>query len=234
MIIEKAARDALAQQSMKLVDRIVAVEKRKLGHGLGADELRSYALEGLAQALDRYDPGRNVAFSTYAEPRIRGAIYDGLSQMSLFPRSLARNIRFYRQCEEMLHYQGDAPLPSDQVEAAHQLADRLKELATAYVTSYVSETNEEAAYAPAEAEYFLERKRFSAKLRSAVKRLPRKQQAVVESYYFEEMNLIEISKKMGISKGWASKLLSAGLQGLRKSFDEAPSSLDALQPPLRR
>jgi RNA polymerase sigma factor for flagellar operon FliA len=232
--MEQVDREALAKRSMRLVDKVVASELRKLGDGFSREDLRSFALEGLAEALERFDPNRNIAFSTFAMPRIRGALYDGVSQYNWLPRGLRRQIRFYQQAEEMLHYQEDLPKPADQVEAVHQLADRLKELATAYVTSYVAEAHDETVPQSPDAESALERKRWSAQLRTAVRGLPPKQQQVVESYYFSEMNLAQISVEMHISKSWASKLLSAGLRSLRYCFDDQPIFMNESEPTLYR
>jgi RNA polymerase sigma factor for flagellar operon FliA len=54
------------------------------------DDLVSYGAIGLLEAADRFDPSRGVTFCTFAFPRVRGAILDGLRQMSPLPRTLVR------------------------------------------------------------------------------------------------------------------------------------------------
>ncbi len=230
--MEDTARDELFQKAMPLVKYLVASERKRFGSEVETDELRSFAMLGLATALDRYDPTRNVSFSTFAEHRIRGAIYDGIDQLGWLPRRLKRRIGFYRRSQEMLHSYSNEPPPEDKVEAVHRLADRLKELATAYMTTYASENEDEGVPQPADAEYALERKRFRLQLNAAINALPKKQRAVLRSYFFEEMKLHEIARSMDISTSWASKLLSTALAHLRTIFEEQPSPIEAFQPPV--
>jgi RNA polymerase sigma factor for flagellar operon FliA len=224
--MDQATKDAFTHEHMALVNRIASAERNKLGADVELDDLRSFALEGFSVALNRYDPSRNVPFLAYAAPRIRGAIYDGLSQMGWFPRKLRRRINHYRKCEESLNQYTQTPPPEDKVEAVHRMADRLKELACAYITTYAADTETEEAAEPAEAELALERKRFCNKLMVHISTLPKKQRQIIQSYYFKDINLIEIAKEMGISKSWASKLLSAGLRNLRLAFDGKPLFMD--------
>lgn len=224
--MDQATKDELTHEHMALVGRIVAAERNKLGGNVEVDDLRSFALEGFSDALNRYDPSRKVPFAAYAAPRIRGAIYDGLSQMGWFPRKLRRRITYYRKCAESLNQYTHTPPPEDKVEAVHQMADRLKELASAYITTYAAETEMDGAAEPAVAELALERKRFCSKLMVHIDALPKKQRHIIKSYFFEEITLVEIAKEMEISKSWASKLLSAGLRNLRMAFDGKPLFMD--------
>src|SRR4051812_48402265 len=53
---------------------------------IALEDLVAYGQIGLLEAARDFDPGRGNQFTTYAYHRIRGAIYDGLSQMSWFSR----------------------------------------------------------------------------------------------------------------------------------------------------
>jgi len=205
---------------MQYVERIITVERRKLGSGINVEkeDIRSFALEGLASAIDRYDPERNVPFMAYAAPRIRGAIYDGLYQSNMFPRRLLRKIAYYRKTEMMLRSYSDTPPPEDKIETVHRLADTLKELATAYVTTYVAETDTEAELPTVNADTDLERRRFRTELMVSIAALPKKQQRVLHAYFFDDLTLDQIAERMNVSKSWTSKLLKSGLATLRKSF----------------
>jgi RNA polymerase sigma factor for flagellar operon FliA len=67
----------------------------------GADSLIGYAWQGLRLALYNYDPERGM-FSTYACPRIRGAIRDGIRQESHLPKRLTTFIRKVDKAKEVL------------------------------------------------------------------------------------------------------------------------------------
>src|ERR671938_1517914 len=69
----------------------------RLGAGLPAHvdeaDLVSYGLLGLIGAIERYDPGRDIKFETYAISRIKGAIIDELRAMDWVPRSVRARAR---------------------------------------------------------------------------------------------------------------------------------------------
>src|SRR5699024_9084724 len=52
------------------------------------DDLESYALQGLYDALKKFEPERQLKFDTYASFRIRGSIIDGLRKEDWLPRTL--------------------------------------------------------------------------------------------------------------------------------------------------
>ncbi|MEX1182137.1 MAG: sigma-70 family RNA polymerase sigma factor [Gemmatimonadota bacterium] len=58
---------------------------------------------GLIQAVDSYDPGHNVAFSTFAAPRIRGAMLDDLRRCDHATRASRRRQRDVQRTEQVLN-----------------------------------------------------------------------------------------------------------------------------------
>src|SRR5204862_347604 len=86
----------------------------RLGSGLPAHvdegDLVSYGLLGLIGAIERYDPGRDVKFETYAMARIKGQIIDELRSMDWVPRSVrARARHIERAIGELESRLGRAP-----------------------------------------------------------------------------------------------------------------------------
>src|SRR5579859_5557250 len=63
---------------------------RRCPPGVLLEDLVSAGTTGLIEAVDRYDPGRNVQLKTLAEHRIRGAMFDYLRQLDPLPRSVRR------------------------------------------------------------------------------------------------------------------------------------------------
>ena len=56
------------------------------------EDLVHTGVVGLIDAIEKYDPGRNVQFKFYANFRIRGAILDSLREMDWAPRQLRRRV----------------------------------------------------------------------------------------------------------------------------------------------
>src|SRR3712207_5018749 len=70
-------------------------------------DLISYGLEGLINAIERFEPEREIKFETYAITRIKGSIIDALRALDWVPRSVrarAREIeKVHGRLEHRLH-----------------------------------------------------------------------------------------------------------------------------------
>lgn len=89
--------ESLATAHLPLVARVVQRLSFSLPHFVDREELYSLGIMGLIDAARRYDPQAGVAFSTYATPRIRGSILDGLRAEQWAPHLQ----RHSRQIEEV-------------------------------------------------------------------------------------------------------------------------------------
>ena len=115
---DKRLRDRLILTYAPLVKYVAG----RLGTGLPAHvdegDLVSYGLLGLMNAIERFDPGRDIKFETYAISRIKGSIIDELRSMDWVPRSVrsrAREIeRGVVELENKLHRP-----PTDEEIAGH-------------------------------------------------------------------------------------------------------------------
>lgn len=71
------AERAVAESSVGLVHMVVGGVIQSYGEFMERDDMTSYGFFGLCDAARKYDPTLETEFSTYAVPRIRGAILDG-------------------------------------------------------------------------------------------------------------------------------------------------------------
>lgn len=79
---------ALVETHIALANKIASQKKKCLPRHIDIEELRSAAYLGLVEAASRFDATKGVAFSTFAYPRIWGAIIDHLRQFSMHMVSL--------------------------------------------------------------------------------------------------------------------------------------------------
>jgi RNA polymerase sigma factor for flagellar operon FliA len=228
--MDSADREMLAREHMELLDKLTNMMRRRFGAFVETEDLRSFAMMGLASAIDRYNPETGVPFSAYATPRIKGAIYDGLVKSSWFPRRLLRKISVYRKSDELMYHANEDPPPNDVVEATHRMADRLKDVAAVYVTTYAAQYDEEQDASPAQAEFDVDRKKYYAMVGAYLETLPTKQRTLLRMYFFEDAQLMDIASHLGHSKSWASRVLRSALANLREKFDEAPGPIEDFQP----
>src|SRR4030042_2372306 len=99
-------RDQLIVRFTPLVRYLASRVGIHLPNHVEIDDLVSFGIFGLIDALNKFDPSKNVKFKTYAELRIRGAIYDSLRELDWIPRSVRRKQKDielkYRELEQML------------------------------------------------------------------------------------------------------------------------------------
>lgn len=226
-----AARDALLQDNLSLVHYVA----KQLSHSLSADadpdEMVSIGTLGLMAAMESFDASRGLAFSTYAVPRIRGAILDELRRQDHVPRSIRRKTRKIAQAREtLMRALGRSPR---EAEVAAQLGIDIDTLwrwqANMERTVQVSLSagdgeNESAGPSPIEflratsdspdARLLMEER--VASLRDAILELKDQQRTVLSLFYFEELNAREIAKVLSISESRVSQIRSRVLSQLRQ------------------
>src|SRR6202451_1699416 len=80
-------------------------------------DLISYGLVGLISAIERFDPGREIKFETYAITRIKGAIIDELRSMDWVPRSVRARAREIERANSKLEHKLQRARPAAAVAA---------------------------------------------------------------------------------------------------------------------
>jgi RNA polymerase sigma factor (sigma-70 family) len=76
----------LVEQYVPLANKLAYQKKRVLPKFIDIEELKSAAYLGLVEAASRFDQGLGIAFSTFAYPRIFGAIHDYLREQGWMKR----------------------------------------------------------------------------------------------------------------------------------------------------
>ena len=97
-----ASRDQFLTQHIGLVHHVARQLANRLSTQADLDELISAGSMGLIQAVDSFDRKRGLSFSTYAVPRIRGAILDELRKQDHVPRNVRRRTRDMMRARDSL------------------------------------------------------------------------------------------------------------------------------------
>jgi RNA polymerase sigma factor FliA len=227
-----AARDHLIVSYSPLVKFIAG----RVGAGLPASvdpgDLVSSGVFGLIDAIERFDPSQGVKFETFATPRIRGAIYDGLRQLDWVPRSIRTRARdVQRAISEFEVANGRSPTDA---ELAEQLGLERAEL-DRWLTSIASTTVgplERALDAGAEPvalsgevpqvpSKVVEDKEVRELVRSEIGKLPDREKLVLSLYYDEGLTLAQIARVLGISESRVPQLHSKSVLHLRSRLEAA-------------
>ena len=83
-----AIRDKFIRQYMPLVKYVAGKVSTGMPESVEFDDLVGFGQFGLLDAINKFDPDKNVKFKTYAVTRIRGAIFDELRELDWVPRSV--------------------------------------------------------------------------------------------------------------------------------------------------
>ena len=226
-----AARDALLQDNLSLVHYVAKQLSRSLSADADPDEMVNIGTLGLMAALESFDAGRGLAFSTYAVPRIRGAILDELRRQDHVPRSIRRKTREIAQAREtLMRTLGRAPR---EAELAKQVGIDVETLwrwqadmeRTVQISLSAGDGQNEGT-GPSPIEFLratgtspderLQHEEQVVALREAILALKDQQRTVLSLYYFEELNAREIAEVLSISESRVSQIRTKALAQLRQ------------------
>src|SRR5207245_8997236 len=111
--------EEVLRRHLPLVRRVVQrLAARKPPH-IELDDLVSWGIVGLLDAIGKYNPKKEADFSTYAQFRIRGAILDHLRSLAWVPRSVRQTASLIEQTAHVL--EGMLGRPPREEEIAREL-----------------------------------------------------------------------------------------------------------------
>jgi RNA polymerase sigma factor (sigma-70 family) len=183
-------RNELILSNLNLV-RFVADRMRVYNVVCGGDDLESAGMLGLIQAAERFDPSLGFEFSTFAAPRIRGAMLDELRSKDWLSRSARKRGETSPDFTSINVERGDLGHPWD-------IADR--------------RAVDPAGQAEAEDEITVQMQR----VRRAMKCLPKPKRRAVEKWYLEGVQQKVIAKQHGVSPSRISQAIQEGIASLRR------------------
>ncbi len=174
------------------------------------DDLIGYGMIGLIESAQRFDPTLKIEFSTFAYPRINGAIYDGISKISWMSRArYSRLVKIKKESEK----QGDLSTLQniDQQMLGVQL---IGDDADNILANSEANTAEQEASGKEQLEI----------LGKLIQELPRIEQTLILKIYIDGYTLERASQTVGMSKGWASRLHKRILEKLSHQLRNWDSS----------
>ena len=224
LAIDKGTQQ-LIESCQGLVRTLAWKIHRKVPASVEIDDLISYGQVGLAQAARDFEAGKGNQFTTYAYHRIRGAILDGLSQMSWFSRHDYHSCRYEQMANDVMRLDGDASATTTPAEAAGNIGwfvQLATSLSVAYLASYRDRGGEdtnclEDTTRAQPGDEICQREIFS-KLDGIIEQLPNEARTLIRATYFEGVTLQEAGARLGISKSWASRLHAKTLLRLAQSL----------------
>ncbi len=227
----RSVRDKLIVAYSPLVKYVASKLASGLPHYVEREDLAEYGFIGLIDAIQRYDPARNVKFETYAIPRIRGAIIDALRAQDWVPRSVRSKAKDLEQAYSKLHMELGR-VPTEQ-EVARELGiteggfrAMLAEMPYSGVATLdqvvsttgdgggvtLGDTLEEKSAGPG-AVY--ENREVMDTLATALQALAERERIVIGLYYFEGLTLAAIGEILGVTESRVCQMHTKAVLQLR-------------------
>ena len=226
-------RDDLVLKYLPLIKYVVSRMAVTPPQGLDYEDLLSFGVFGLLDAVDKFDPSKGFVFQTYAIPRIRGAILDELRKCDWYSRSAREKVqKLNKVMEQILRDKGEirdewvmAEMGIDEEEyfEIQELAGR------GYITSLDDTTPLEDGDVSVEAtladdretvEERIEEEDERRELAEALAELPERERTMLSLYYYEGLNLKEIGKVLGVTESRVSQIHGKALSMLRAIMKE--------------
>ena len=222
-------REQIIKDYVPLVKFVAHRIAARLPSHVELDDLINSGILGLMDAIEKFEPARNIKFKTYAELRIKGAILDGLRDLDWVPRSLRRKKKDIEGAYHSLEQQMGRAATDEEVaahlwmplEELHKNLDDLKGVTLGTFVevgedgegeSLISFVPDPDAEDPSQTFQATEIKDI---LREAMDMLPKKERFVVQLYYFDELTMKEIGTLLNITESRVSQLHTKAMLRLR-------------------
>ena len=86
-------RNYFIKKYTPLVKSVAGKISKSMPQNIEYEDLVSYGVFGLLDAIEKFEPEREIKFKTYATTRIRGSIYDELRSQDWIPRSIRKKAK---------------------------------------------------------------------------------------------------------------------------------------------
>mgnify|MGYP005834157787 CR=1 FL=1 len=228
-------RNRLALQNMPLVKYALARMALYCPNHISRDDLATCGVIGLLKAAKEYDPRNRTRFSTFAVPRIRGAILDELRSNDWVPRSVKRKLKTLERSRARLAQRFDGAVSDKQIAKAMNLSRRQlhKVLALSTPVNVVSLDNlpaqtDDGDQVPladvlrndrtADPLTLVSSEEDRHRLGQAILELQDPDRLVITLHYYKGMMLKDIARLLKLSKSRVSQIHKAALQRLRRKL----------------
>ncbi|MEI7027307.1 FliA/WhiG family RNA polymerase sigma factor [Paenibacillus sp. y28] len=226
------AKKTLIETYLPLVDYVSNRLAIGLPKNVSRDDLASYGVMGLIDAIDKFDYRRGLQFETYASWRIRGAVIDGLRQGDWVPRSVREKAKKVEEAYQHLEQKYLRSVTDKEISDYLEVSEKdfqqmLQDISITTIFSFDDPIKEEEAETRLSLLVDEKAKNPESKvnefylkecLTKAIERLTEKEKTVVALFYYEELSLSEIAEVMSLSPSRISQLHSKAILRLRGSL----------------
>lgn len=232
----KKVRDKLIVQYIYLARYVVGRIKVNLPPAFAFEDVVSFGIEGLIDAIEKYYPNKGAKFESYALMRIRGTIIDKIRSSDWLPRTLRRKIKEVKiVCERLKQEIGRTPTTKEIANVMGLSEEKVIDIMSCdmsvnsiydkkgvgddsvEIIDTIEDTNSNRPEDEAE------KKDAKTELMMALKKLPERERTLLVCYYHENMTLKEIGEAISVSESRVCQLHAQAIMKLRNILSASRS-----------
>ena len=225
---DRRLRDELISEHLGLA---IALARRFAGRGEAVDDLEQIATLGLLKAVERFEPERGLAFSTFATPTISGEIkrhFRDKSWSVRVPRALQElGLRLTATVSDLTNDLGRSPTVAEiaerlevDPEAVLEAMEANRAFATQSLDAQLPGDDRTLGDTLGDEEPGMDQVEHEIVVNDLLATLPEREQTILRLRFFDGLTQTEIAAQVGISQMHVSRLLSRSLDALRRDLDQ--------------
>jgi len=227
-------REKLILDHVPLLKHLVGRMSFDMPASVDRDDLFGYGMLGLIQAADSWEPGRGLKFSTYAFPKIRGAILDELRRADFLPRGRREKVRELDPAVADIEQRtGLAPSPEEIAAHLGVSLDEVDEILLSAKSAGHTSLDEDVSSSlferlsdprSSDPHNTAEFDELKSLLITAIAALPEQEKTVITLYYGEDLLLREIAEVLDVTESRVSQIHTRAVYRLNRELSARTDS----------
>jgi len=228
----QALREDIVKKYLYLVKYVAGRVAIGLPPNVEFNDLVSYGILGLFDAINKYDVSQGNKFETYAVSRIRGSIMDELRKLDWAPRLLRKKAReIDKKCKELEEKNGRTATDTELAKALRISTDELSNIysdlnSTTFLSLDEVWQNDDGNKPISRLQTiedslctnqlnYVHQNEVKEMLAHVLEELPEKEKLVVVLYYYEDLTLREIGEILDVSESRVCQIHTKVISRLR-------------------
>jgi RNA polymerase sigma factor for flagellar operon FliA len=214
----KHTQDELAVAYLPAVKAMAYRLKERLPAFIDTLDLVSIGVEELVKLARRYDKNLNDSFWGYSKKRVYGSMLDYLRSLDIVSRSNRKLIKsINEEIQKYLNNNDEEPTDEFLAKALEESVDKIREARVAVNIYALMPLNEQMTLFEEEDTLdIIERDELVGKIQDILECLSEREQLIIQLYYFEELNLKEISDILDITQSRISQIHKAVIKKIKE------------------
>lgn len=223
-------REKIILEYAPLVKLVAGRLSMYLGYNVEYEDLVSYGVFGLIDAIDKFDSMKEVKFETYASLRIRGAILDQIRKLDWIPRTIRQKQKKIEAVIKEVELTTGRSATDEDIARGLGISEEeyLDWQSQMKITNVVSlnEYMDQGSEIPADMNRYstarfdspeenIEKAELKQMLEQTLQTLTEKERKVILLYYYEDLTLKEISNVLEVSESRISQLHTRALEKMK-------------------